>query len=123
MPDRKQLNGCRVLIVEDEYFLANDLENAFKARGAIIVGPIGDFGEAYDQAVRDGFDLAVIDIDLRGEKAYPIADELMRHGVPFVFCTGYDSKVIPHRFAGVRLCQKPLDASELIDEIARLGWT
>ena len=120
MPDNKQLDGCRVLIVEDEYFLANDLEQALKARGAIVVGPIAELGEAYDQAVRDHFDLAVIGIDLRGEKTYPIADELMRHGVPFIFFTGYERKIIPERFAGVRLCQKPFNTSELIDELERL---
>jgi DNA-binding response OmpR family regulator len=115
-----KLNGCRVLIVEDEYFLANDLEEALKSHGASIVGPFGDFGAAYRQAARDYFDVAIIDINLHDETAYPIADELMRQRIPFVFYTGYDSNVIPERFAGVKLWLKPFDPLELVEDIGRL---
>jgi DNA-binding response OmpR family regulator len=120
MPGNKQLSGCRVLIVEDEYFVANDLEEALKACGANVVGPIADYSEAYHQAVHDQFDLALLDINLRNKETYPIADELIRQGVPFIFCTGYDRKLIPERFAGVRLCSKPFKMSELIDQIELL---
>ncbi|MGY8661788.1 response regulator [Bradyrhizobium sp. UFLA05-109] len=121
MSDRdNKLNGCRVLIVEDEYFLANDLEEALKSHGASIVGPFGDFDAAYRRAARDHFDVAIIDINLRHQTAYPIADELMRQRIPFVFYTGYDSNVIPERFTGVKLLQKPFDPLELVEDIERL---
>ncbi|OKO83090.1 response regulator [Bradyrhizobium sp. AS23.2] len=121
MSDRdNKLNGCRVLIVEDEYFLANDLEEALKSHGASIVGPFGDFDAAYRRAARDHFDVAIIDINLHAKTAYPIADELMRQRIPFVFYTGYDSNVIPVRFAGVKLWQKPFDPFELVEDIGRL---
>jgi DNA-binding response OmpR family regulator len=119
----KELSGCRVLIVEDEYFLANDLEAALKSSGASVIGPIGDFDDAMHQAANDGFDIAIIDINLHNEMAYPIADELIRQRIPFVFCTGYDPVVIPHRFAGVKLWQKPFEASEIVEEIERLYRT
>ncbi|WGD54887.1 response regulator [Bradyrhizobium sp. CB1650] len=119
MSDNK-LKGCRVLIVEDEYFLASDLETALKLQGASIVGPIGHFDAAYRQAARDHFDVAIIDINLHNEAAYPIADELIRQSIPFVFCSGYDAKVIPERFTGVSLWQKPVDLPKLVDRIAQL---
>jgi DNA-binding response OmpR family regulator len=120
MSSVKGLKGCRVLIVEDEYFLASDLEKALQPHGAIIVGPIAEFDQAYDQVERDGFDVAILDVNLRDEASYPIADELMLRGISFVFCTGYAAKVIPSRFANVRLWQKPFDVQELIEHIALL---
>ena len=114
------LDGCRVLIVEDEYFLASDLEEALKSRGASIVGPFADFDAAYRRAARDHFDVAIIDVNLHDQTAYPIADELIRQHVPFIFCTGYGADVIPERFAGVQLFQKPFDAKELVDHIRLL---
>jgi DNA-binding response OmpR family regulator len=95
-------DGCRVLIVEDEYFLAGDLEEALKSHGASIVGPFADFDAAYRQAERDHFDVAIIDVNLRDKAAYPIADELIRQRIPFVFYTGYGGEIIPERFAGVK---------------------
>jgi DNA-binding NtrC family response regulator len=114
------LKGCRVLIVEDEYFLASDLENALKSHGAIVVGPIDDFGDALGQVERGHFDVAILDINLHDEKTYPIADILMRLRIPFVLYTGYAVGVIPERFADVMLWQKPLDTSELIRHIGQL---
>ena len=114
------LNGCRVFIVEDEYFLANDLEEALVARGARIVGPYSNFEAAYRRAARDHFDVAIIDINLRDKAAYPIADDLIQQRIPFVFCTGYGDRSIPERFAGVKVWQKPFDLSKVIEDIELL---
>ena len=114
------LKGFRVLIVEDEYFVANDLEQALKSRGADIIGPCSDFTDAYLNAARDHFDVAIIDINLHNRSAYPIADELMRQGIPFIFCTGYNAEVIPKRFSEVSVWQKPFDTVALVAHIAEL---
>lgn len=108
---------CRVLIVEDEYFLADDLAEALRARGAQVVGPIADLAEALSQVRRDGFDFAVIDINLRDEKAFPIADELTRQGIPFGFATGYDLDVIPERYRKLRRWEKPYDLQNITSEV------
>ena len=77
--DRAQpLRGCRVLVVEDEFFLALDLESELRARGADVVGLIGDLPQAKRCIEQLTFDVAVININLRGEDAYPVADELAR---------------------------------------------
>lgn len=119
----KELSGCRVLIVEDDYFLATDLEAALNSEGASIIGPIGHLDDAVRRAADDGFDLAILDINLHDEMAYPIADELVRQRIPFVFCTGYDPIVIPQRFTDVKVWQKPFDASEIAEHVARLYRT
>ncbi len=120
MSTSDKLKGCRVLIVEDEYLLAHDLEQALKLQGASIVGPIGQFDAAYRRAARDHFDVAIIDVNLRGEPAYPIAHELMRQRIPFVFYSGYEPNVIPERFAGVSLWRKPVNTSQLVEHIGQL---
>ena len=83
----------RVLIVEDEYYLAADLELALKAQGAGVVGPICDLPDALSAVAKGGFDAAVIDVNLHGEFAYNVADALKRRGIPFVFATGYSQEI------------------------------
>lgn len=114
------LMSCRVLVIEDEYFLANDLEQALRASGAEVIGPTGDLQEALRLVRRDGFDVAVIDINLRDDSAIVLADELMRQNVPFVFATGYGRDAIPQRFSHVTLCEKPFNDRDIIASI--LGY-
>jgi DNA-binding NarL/FixJ family response regulator len=71
-------DGCRVLVVEDQYLLADDLKKELEDHGAKVVGPINNLGAAQDQVSRDGFDVAVIDVKLGNELAWSIADELMQ---------------------------------------------
>ena len=115
-----KLQGCRVLIIEDEYFLASDLEAMLRSHGASIVGPFAELDSAYRQVKGDHFDVAIVDINLQDEKAYPIVDELIRQRIPFVFSTGYDPRVIPDRFTGVKLLQKPFGSPELVEDLALL---
>jgi len=70
---------------------------------------------------RDGdrLDGAVLDINLRGERAYPVADALSDRGVPFVFTTGYDTQVIPAPYARVPRCEKPVDLEQLSRWLSR----
>jgi DNA-binding NtrC family response regulator len=118
MSDGKpDLTRCRVLVVEDEYFLADDLAKALRSRGAQVVGPIAELAEALSQVRQDGFDFAVIDVNLRDEKAFPIADELARQGIPFAFATGYGPDVIPEQYRNIRRWEKPYDLQEIAGEV------
>jgi len=115
------LDGCRVLVVEDEYFLASDIADALNAQGAVVVGPIGDLDVVIDQVNRDdGFDVAVLDINLRDRAAYVVADHLERAAIPFMFVTGYSAEVIPHRFRHVTRLEKPYDSNKLVQHVAQL---
>jgi response regulator RpfG family c-di-GMP phosphodiesterase len=115
-----KLNGCRVFIVEDEHLLAMDLEDTLKAHGARIVGPYGEVYAAFRRAELDHFDVGIVDINLRDQAAYPVADELTRQRIPFFFCTGYPADVVPERFAGVRVFQKPIDTLEVVEYVGLL---
>lgn len=103
------LLGKSILLVEDEYFLVQDLVQAFLAAGAGIVGPAATVADALRLVVAaTRVDGAVLDINLQGEMVYPLADVLIARGIPFVFATGYDRESIPDRFDGHLRCEKPV---------------
>jgi len=114
----EELSGCRVLIVEDEYFLAHDLAAVLKAHGAQVFGPIGELSEAIEAVDRDGFDVAILDINLRDHATYRLADELLRQHIPFLFATGYSAEVIPERFRHIRRWEKPYEVPGIIRDVA-----
>lgn len=80
------LNDLNILVVEDEALLAMELSMTLEDQGADIVGPCGSVASALTRC--GTADVAVLDVDLCGEKVYPVADRLMREGKPFVFHTG-----------------------------------
>lgn len=101
--------GRRVMIVEDDYFIANEAARHFTREGASIVGPVATVGAAMTLLQStERLDAAVLDINLNGEMAFEIADALIDSNVPFVFATGYDTCVIPDRFTSITHCPKPV---------------
>jgi CRP-like cAMP-binding protein len=115
----QSLQGCRVLVVEDDYFLAEELCAGFRESGAEIVGPVGDLKAALALLDRQpSVQGAVLDINLRGEMVFPVADQLTQRGIPFVFSTGYDQSVIPHAFDSIPRLEKPLDTDKVLSTLA-----
>jgi len=116
------LSGCRILIVEDEYFLADDMVRVLSSSGAEIVGPIGEADEAL--AALDGstpIDCAILDINIRGEMVYPVASALRSRNIPFVFATGYDQAAIPAEFEDIPRWEKPFDPAALAGALPSLA--
>src|SRR5437868_4042469 len=98
------LAGRRILVVEDEYYLADDIVQALTELGARIVGPYGDLDEA--TGIVDGdvaIDAAIMDINLRNQMAFPLARALRSRQVPLIFTTGYDRSSIEPEFQDVRV--------------------
>ena len=111
------LRGLRVLIVEDEYYLADDLTAELRRRGAEVIGPVGSLDEAREQVERTAFDCAILDMNLRGDMAFPIADRLQEAGIPYVIATGYNSASLPDRFKDVPRVEKPFDPGQVASAI------
>jgi CheY-like chemotaxis protein len=107
MMEKLRISAKRVLVVEDEYLVAMDMSAFLEAAGAHVVGPASNVSAALAAVERTKLDAAILDVNLRGELAYPVADALVARGIPFVFTTGYDARTVPPRFADVKRCEKP----------------
>ncbi len=115
------LEGVRVLLVEDEYLVASLIEEILEIAGCIVTGPIPRLAQAVDAADRETCDAAVLDVNLAGERIYPVADILSRRNIPFVFVTGYG--VLPGEYANrPRLC-KPFKMADLLDTLSDIVKT
>jgi DNA-binding response OmpR family regulator len=116
------MTDTTILLVEDEYLIADDLARELVEHGVTVIGPIATLDATLAAVAAQRPDLAVLDINLRGDPVFPLADLLAAQHVPFVFTTGYDADEIPDRFASVRRYEKPFRTSDLramLDRLAR----
>ena len=117
MPDplsASALRGRRILVVEDEYMMADDLRRDLEKVGAQVVGPVPSVADALKiLAQTDTLDGAILDVNLRGEKAYPVADALRERSVPFVLASGYEQWALPESYKDLPRCDKPVDLRHL----------
>jgi two-component SAPR family response regulator len=111
--------GKRVLILEDEYFIASDLSEALQRAGAEIVGPFNRPNAALAAIEAYPPDSAIVDINLAGERGFDVADALAARQVPFVIASGYDRTSVPARHADAPFCQKPVTTRDLLQVLAR----
>jgi CheY-like chemotaxis protein len=109
------LQGLRLLVVEDETLVAMMLEMMLSAFGCVVVGVAGTLSRALALATDEAVPLdgAVLDVNLGGEMVYPVAERLAKRGVPFVFCTGYGLAGLMANFAHVPTLAKPYQSDEL----------
>lgn len=115
------LRDCRILVVEDEYMLADELSSELSEAGAIVLGPAGTLEDAM-RLIRSEEPIhgAILDVNLRGEMAFAAADMLLARKVPLVFTTGYDLSALLPRFADVVRCEKPTTINKLAAAIGRV---
>lgn len=111
------LEGYRVLVVEDDYFVAQDLCSILRTRGATVVGPARSVSTGRELANAHRPDCALLDINLHGQYAFDLAEELQSRGVRTVFTTGYDTTFIPPRLRQTACLQKPIDTTALVQTI------
>src|SRR5262245_4420445 len=86
-----ELAGHLVLVVEDDYFIAEEICVALRKRGASVVGPAADVEQGRMLMACQALDCAVLDVNLHGEHVFQLAGELRARGVHSIFTTGYDS--------------------------------
>lgn len=108
-----ELDGKRVLVVEDEAAIAMLLEDMLLDFGCVIVGPAARLSTALELAERESFDVAILDVNVAGEPIYPVAEALAARGVPLVFSTGYGGAGIKEPFRDRPVVQKPFSQSDL----------
>lgn len=118
---RSCLRHRRILVVEDEYLLADELRTELEALDAMVIGPVGRLSQALAlvAATRD-IDGALLDVHLQGELVYPVAQSLRERHVPILFVTGYDASVIPPAFRDLPRCEKPLGIRHITERLAEV---
>jgi CheY-like chemotaxis protein len=114
MADQQPLDGLRILIAEDNVFAAMELEQTLKNCGCRPVGPAATVDQALRFARDEALDGAVLDVNLRDQPVFPVAEELTRRGVRVIFATGYDDGyAFPQHLAECARLRKPYFQHEL----------
>ena len=105
---------CSVLIVEDEPLISMMLEDFLESLGHDVVGTAESLHEALARVEEGGFDVAIIDVHLKGEHVWPVADRLNEKGLPFILATGGHISPPPPEHANATVLAKPytIDAIE-----------
>ena len=119
--EARPLPRKRVLLAEDEYFIADDVLGELNEHGMEMAGPCPTVRDALARLEQDrAIDAAIVDINLRGELAFPVAEALVARGLPFLFMTGYDRGIIPGQYGAVIRCEKPIMRGVLARALLRL---
>ena len=112
-PSAGFLTGKRILVVEDEFLIALDIERIFEELEVEVVS-VSRNRDALGALQGRPFDLAVLDFKLDGDTSEATADRLVERDVPFIFLTGTSDQTVPARFRDVPVAHKPFDAETLL---------
>lgn len=114
MAERTGLEGLRILIAEDNLFAAMELEQTLVNLGCQLVGPVGQVDQAMRLALQEDLDGALLDVDLRGELIFAIAEELQRRRIPIIFASGYGTDdIFPAAFVHYPRLPKPFGEDDV----------
>lgn len=111
-----QLSGVRILIVEDETMIAMLLEGMLLELGCVVAGVAVSVATALEMVggLAVHADCALLDVNLGGEAAFPVAAALCERQVPFAFVTGYGRSAIAQQYSGAPVLQKPFKREDLL---------
>lgn len=114
--------GCRILIVEDNFLLAMEIEGVLRGHGCVVLGPAGTIEHALALLERETDpDAAVLDVDLQGRRVTPVAAALLARAVPFLLVTGYaDLQLADPELQGRPRLDKPVSGPELLRALDQL---
>lgn len=110
----------RVLVVEDEPLIGMDIEDAVEGLGHEVVGPIAELDEALELATIAALGCAILDINILGGNSYPVADILLKRGVPVLLLSSYREETLPVRLHEEARLPKPFTGAQLDKEIRDL---
>lgn len=116
--EKARFAGASILIVEDDFFIAESMRLMLSERGAHVLGPAPTCDDAM-AIIRDRpVSMAVLDLALREENSMPVACELLKRGVPFLLVTGFsDDEILPSKVRNAPRLTKPALESDLLQSI------
>jgi len=119
-PEAGLFGGRKILIVEDEAPIALNLAAAVQQAGGVVVGPVATVSAAHSAMADNRLAGALLDIRLRNETSFPLADILAVLNIPFVFVSGMSSALMPYTHRDRPLFDKPYQTAEVITALSQL---
>ena len=115
----RTLDGCTILIVEDEPLIGFGMADVIRTEGGEVIGPGVTCGQALRAMAGRRINAAILDIMLKGKMVFGLADALLGQRVPFVFVTGDVEHLVPERYKHVPIVLKPFVKHELISALKK----
>lgn len=115
------MSANTVLVVEDEFLVALDMESILADAGFEVLGPVASVAEALCLLEHEQPAAALLDNNLNGTSVAPVATALRERHVPFAFVTGNDRGSLPAPFIAAPVVRKPFDPRHLVDMAKRLA--
>jgi DNA-binding NtrC family response regulator len=112
----------RILVVEDEFLIAMELTATLEAHGFVVIGPVGTVDDALELLQRERPEAVILDLNLRGRPAIPVAKLLRELDLPFVIASAYSHMDLPQNDAlqGAVNVGKPTNSATLIEILHRI---
>ena len=108
-------------MVEDELVIAMELENLLRGLGFVVLDAVPTIVRGFRALERERPDVAVLDVNLRGERVTPLAEALQQQGVPFLLVTGYGSERLhDEALRDAVWLRKPVDGRSLTRAMAEV---
>ena len=114
------LAGHRILVVEDSPVVAEATDQMLCDMGCVVVGPATNMAAALQLATEEALDGAIVDINIRGGKAFPVLKILRDRGVPFLLVSGYADWSMPEEWQGQPRLAKPYTPNLLREALLKL---
>ena len=118
--DAAPLAGRRILVVEDSPVVAPFAVDVLEDLGCEVLGPAPNLAAARELAESGGFDAALMDVRIRGDRSFPICDMLDAKGIPFVFTSGYADWQLPDKWQERPRLQKPYTIDQVREALEAL---
>jgi len=115
-----ELAGKRILVLEDEFYIASDIDRAVRGAGGTVVGPFAQVAEGLASMESETIDAAVLDVSLQDESTHALADKLADMRVACLFVTGYDKDWVARRHGDVPCLTKPVRAQTVVKRLGEL---
>jgi DNA-binding NtrC family response regulator len=115
------MKPLKVLIVEDEAMISMLIEDAVEEAGHEVAATAANVADAMEAAGSGEFDVALIDVNLNGQRAHALPVKLTARGKPFAFMTGYGSAGVPDQFPEAPVIGKPFTDRQVVDVLALLA--
>ena len=116
--------AASILVVEDEFLIAMQIEAILRGAGWRVLGLAGTLSSAVSLARKSTCDAAVLDVNIRGERVDEVAAILYQRAVPFLFVSGYGRGNLPTAFRdGVPFLAKPFSDRALLEAVRDLIQT